>query len=205
MNRGVLPGMPAADDQEFIDYDQAKATQLFNDCNAADNWTKDQPLRIVFDKSFAGVEQWVPIFAQDLEAVGFKTELNGLESTAAIELYNKIDQWESHHRPGRRPGGRPIQDRELLRLRAERARGLAGIPEDCSINELYAQARQELDETKRTELFKQISSKINKGFDRVSFWTTNALSAKVKGLEGVQIPPNTREFITRAYKWTLTK
>ena len=62
---------------------------------------KNQPLRIVFDKSFAGVEQWVPICAQNLEAIGFKTELNGLETTAAIEYYNKIDEWDDRHRPGR--------------------------------------------------------------------------------------------------------
>jgi peptide/nickel transport system substrate-binding protein len=205
VNRGVLPGMPAADDQEFIDYDQAKATQLFNDCNATDNWTKDQPLRIVFDKSFAGVEQWVPIFAQDLEAVGFKTELNGLESTAAIELYNKIDQWEILIAQGGDQGVGPFKTESYFDCEQNEPAVWQAYLKDCEINKLYAQARKELDETKRTEIFKQISSRINKGFDRVSFWTTNALSAKVKGLQGVQIPPNTREFITGAYKWTLTK
>ena len=87
VNRGVLPGMPAADDQEFFDYDPVKAKELLD----SSAWDKTKPLRIVFDKSFAGVEQWIPVFAQDLEAIGFTTELNGLETTAAIEFYNKID------------------------------------------------------------------------------------------------------------------
>ena len=62
INRGVLPGMPPADDQPFIDYDPAKAKELLD----ASTWDKSKPLRIVFDKSFAGVEQWTPIMQQNL-------------------------------------------------------------------------------------------------------------------------------------------
>ncbi len=33
---------------------------------------------------------------QNLEAIGFKVELRGLETTAAIEEYNKIDDYDDH-------------------------------------------------------------------------------------------------------------
>ena len=117
INKGVLPGMPAADDQVLFDYDPAKAKELLD----ASSWDKSKPLRIVFDKSFAGVEQWAPIMQQNLEAIGFKVELMGLDTTAAIETYDKIDHLRRHHRPGRRAGRRPVPVADLLQLQADRA------------------------------------------------------------------------------------
>ena len=40
--------------------------------------------------------------------------------------------------------------------------------------------RKEFDEAKRTEIFKQIESILNKAVHHTSLWTTNALSAKNK-------------------------
>jgi len=54
-------------------------------------------------------------------------------------------------------------------------------------------------------IFKSISKMLAEEAEKISFWTTNALSAKAKGLQGVTIPPDTREFIVGAEKWTLTK
>jgi peptide/nickel transport system substrate-binding protein len=204
INRGVLPGMPPADDQEFFDYDAAKAADLFGQCNST-VWTKDQPLRIVFDKSFAGVEQWVPIFAQDLETAGFKTELLGFDSTAAVEYYNKIDDWEILIAQGGDQGVGPFKTESYYVCTQNEPAVWKAYLKDCKIGELFAEARRELDETKRTEIFKQISGIINKAVDRVSYWTTNALSAKAKGLQGVAIPSNTRTFIVGVQNWTLTK
>ena len=41
--------------------------------------------------------------------------------------------------------------------------------------------------------------------EKVSWWTTNALSAKTKRLDGVKIPPNTREFIVGVQNWVLIR
>lgn len=201
VNRGVVPGMPPADDQEYFDYDPVKAKELLD----SSSWDKNQPLRIVFDKSFAAVEQWVPIFAQDLEAIGFKTELIGLESTAAIEFYNKIDQWEVIIAQGGDQGVGPFRTQNYYNCdQVEPAVNKAYL-KDCKIDELFLQARREVDDAARTEIFKQISKITNLAVDRISYWTTNALSAKAKGLEGVNIPPNTREFIVGVQYWTFTK
>ena len=70
-------------------------------CSTRSTWDKSKPLRIVFDKSFAGVEQWVPILQQNLEAIGFTIELIGLETTAAIEILQQDRPVGDHHRPGR--------------------------------------------------------------------------------------------------------
>ena len=64
-------------------------------------------------------------------------------------------------------------------------------------------ARKELDDAKRTEIFKHVSKLINDEVEKVSWWTTNALSAKTKRLDGVTIPPDTREFITGVQNWVL--
>lgn len=201
INRGVLPGMPAADDQEYFDYDPVKAKELLD----GSSWDKSKPLRIVFDKSFAGVEQWTPIMQQNLQDIGFTVELNGMESTAAIDLYNKVDQWDIIVAQGGDQGVGPFKTQSYYNCKQTEPGVWKAYSKNCKIDELFIQARKELDPAKREAIFKQISKEVNNEVDKVSWWTTNALSAKVKGLQGVSIPPNTREFITGAYKWTLTK
>jgi len=201
INRGVLPGMPAADDQEYFDYNPEKAKQLLDESS----WDKSKPLRIVFDKSFAGVEQWTPIMQQNLEAIGFKVELIGLETTAAIEMYDKIDQFDVTIAQGGAQGVGPFESQIYFSCKQTEPAHFQTYSRNCAIDEGFVAARKELDPAKRTEIFKGISKLINDEVEKVSWWTTNALSAKVKGLEGVSIPPNTREFIVGVQNWTLTK
>jgi peptide/nickel transport system substrate-binding protein len=201
INRGVLPGMPAADDQEYFDYDPAKAKQLLD----ASSWDKSKPLRIVFDKSFAGVEQWTPIMQQNLEAIGFKVELMGLDTTAAIEMYDKIDQFDVTIAQGGAQGVGPFQSQIYFSCKQTEPAHFKTYSRNCAIDDAFVAARKEIDAAKRNEIFKGISKLINQEVEKVSWWTTNALSAKVKGLDGVTIPPDTREFIVGVQNWTLTK
>ena len=77
---------------------------------------------------------------------------------------------------------------------------------DCAIDDLYTQATAEFDEAKRTELFKQVESILNKAVFHTSLWTTNALSAKKKTLIGPKVPANTREWITsEVWNWYFTE
>jgi peptide/nickel transport system substrate-binding protein len=201
INRGVPPGMPPADDQEYFDYDAVKAKQLLDESS----WDKSKPLRIVFDKSFAGVEQWTPIMQQDLEAIGFKVELIGLDTTAAIDFYEKIDQYDVTIAQGGDQGVGPFRTQIYYSCKQEDPPHYKTYSRNCAIDEGFVAARKEVDAAKRTEIFKGISKLINEEVEKVSWWTTNALSAKVKGLDGVSIPPNTREFIVGVQNWTLTK
>ena len=131
INRGVLPGMPAADDQEFFDYDPAKAKQFLDESS----WDKSKPLRIVFDKSFAGVEQWMPIMQQDLEAIGFKVELIGLETTAAIEMYDKIDQFDVTIAQGGDQGVGPFRSQIYFSCKQEEPAHYKTYSRNCAIDE----------------------------------------------------------------------
>jgi peptide/nickel transport system substrate-binding protein len=201
INRGVLPGMPAADDQEFFDYDPVKAKQLLD----GSSWDKAKPLRIVFDKSFAGVEQWTPIMQQNLEAIGFKVELIGLDTTAAIEMYDKIDQFDVTIAQGGDQGVGPFRSQIYFSCKQVEPAHFKTYSRNCAIDDAFVAARKEIDPAKRTTIFKGISKLINQEVEKVSWWTTNALSAKVKGLDGVTIPPDTREFIVGVQNWTLTK
>ena len=201
INRGVLPGMPAADDQVYFDYDPAKAKQLLDESS----WDKSKPLRIVFDKSFAGVEQWTPIMQQNLEAIGFKVELIGLDTTAAIEMYDKIDQFDVTIAQGGDQGVGPFRSQIYFSCKQTEPAHFKTYSRNCAIDEGFVAARKEIDPAKRLEIFKRISKLINQEVEKVSWWTTNALSAKVKGLQGVNIPNDTREFIVGVQNWTLTR
>lgn len=199
INRGVLPGMPAADDQVFFDYDPVKAKTLLDESS----WDKSKPLRIVYDKSFAGVEQWAPIMQQNLEAIGFKVELMGLDTTAAIEMYDKIDQFDVTIAQGGAQGVGPFASQIYFSCKQTEPAHFKTYSRNCAIDDGFVAARKEIDEAKRTEIFKGLSKLINDEVEKVSWWTTNALSAKSKRLQGVTIPPDTREFITGVQNWTL--
>jgi peptide/nickel transport system substrate-binding protein len=199
INRGVMPGMPAADGQVFYDYDPAKAKQFLDEST----WDKAKPLRIVFDKSFAGVEQWTPIMQQNLEAIGFKVELIGLETTAAIEMYDKVDQYDVTVAQGGAQGVGPFASQIYFSCKQTEPAHYKTWSRNCAIDDAFVAARKEIDETKRTAIFKSISQMINDEVEKVSWWTTNALSAKSKRLDGVSIPPNTREFIVGVQNWVL--
>ncbi len=199
INRGVLPGMPAADDQVFFDYDPVKAKELLD----ASSWDKSKPLRIVYDKSFAGVEQWAPIMQQNLEAIGFKVELMGLDTTAAIEMYDKIDQFDVTIAQGGAQGVSPFASQIYFSCKQTEPAHFKTYSRNCAIDDGFVAARKELDPAKQKEIFKSVSKLINNEIEKVSWWTTNALSAKVKRLDGVTIPPDTREFITGVQNWVL--
>ena len=134
------------------------------------------------------VEQWVPIFAQDLEAIGFKTELNGLESTAAIEFYNKIDQWEIIIAQGGDQGVGPFRTQAYYNCdQVEPAVNKAYL-KDCEVDELFLQARREVDDAARTEIFKRISKILNVATDRVSLLDDECPERQGQGPRGRQHP-----------------
>ena len=204
INKGVTPGMPAADDQVFFNYDPARARAYFEKCTGSAQWDKTKPFRIVFDRSFAGVEQWAPVMQQNLEAVGFKVDLIGLETAAAGEYYNKLDSYEAIISQGGDQGLGPFRTQVSYDCKQVSPALYKAFYKDCHVTGLFAQARKEVDPAKRNEIFKQISGILNKAVDTISLWTTNALSAKSKRLHGVTVPPNTREFIIGVPNWTLT-
>ena len=201
INKGVLPGMPPADDQVLFNYDPAKAKALLD----ASTWDKSKPLRIIFDNSFAGVTEWTPIMQQNLEAIGFKVQLMSLDTATAVAQYDKIDTYDVTIAQGGDQGLSPFRTQLYYSCKQTDPAVWQTYSHNCAIDDGFVAARKELDPTKRNTIFKTISGLINKELDKASWWTTNALSAKTKALQGVSIPPNTREFIIGVQNWTLSR
>ena len=202
VNRGVNPGMPAADDQEYFGYDPDKAKAEL----AQSAWDKSQPLRIIFDTSFAGVKLWTPVMQQNLEAVGFKVELRGLETTAAIAEYDKIDAYDITVMQGGSNGVGWFVYAQSHNCHPEKLNPAwtTYIIDCANIDDVFAKAKVEPDDAKRLELTKSVSKFLNTVVDRTSLWTLNALSFKAKCLSGPVVPKNTREFIVGVQNWFFT-
>jgi ABC-type transport system substrate-binding protein len=201
INKGVLPGMPPDPSQELFTYDPAKAKQLLDESS----WDKSKPLRIIFDNSFAGVTEWTPIMQQNLEAIGFKVQLMGLDTATAVAQYDKVDTYDVTIAQGGDQGLSPFRTEQYYSCKQTDPAVWQTYSHNCAIDADFAAARKELDPTKRNAIFQNASLVINQELDKASWWTTNALSAKIKGLQGVSIPPNTREFIIGVQNWTLTR
>ncbi len=136
VNKGVNPGMPAADDQEFFVYDPAKAKEIL----ATSAWDLSKPLRIVFDNTFAGVTLWAPVMQQNLEAIGFKVELTGLETTAAIEAYNKLDTYDYYLMQGGSQGAGPFFQQPEYNCTLNTPAVYSGFLQDCNVDDLFKKA-----------------------------------------------------------------
>ena len=127
----------------------------------------------------------------------------GLETTAAIEMYDKIDQFDVTIAQGGAQGVSPFASQIYFSCKQTEPAHYQTYSRNCAIDEGFVAARKEIDDAKRTEIFKGLSKLIGDEVEKVSWWTTNALSAKTKRLDGVKIPPNTREFIVGVQNWVL--
>ena len=155
--------MPAADDQELFDYDPAKADgvprlpstgvgQEPSRCGSSS--TSRSPVSSSGSRSSRRTSR----------PIGFTTEINGLETTAAIEFYNKIDEWEIIIAQGGDQGVGPFRTQNYY-VRAPRPSRPSTRPTSrtATIDELFIElARPSSTRPKRTEIFKQVESILNK-------------------------------------------
>ena len=202
VNRGVLPGMPPADDQVFFDYDPAKAKQLLDDRRPG-----TRPSRCGSSSTSRS-----PVSSSGCRSCSRTSRRSASRpsSTASRHGRDRVLRQDRpvgrHDRPGRRPGRRAVPRRRSTTAASRPSRPTTRrTSKDCNIDELFLDARRELDPDEAERDLQADHKHHQRGGRQVSCWTTNALSAKVKGLEGVTIPPNTREFIVGVQNWTLTQ
>ena len=120
-------------------------------------------------------------------------------------MYDKIDQFDVTIAQGGAQGVGPFESQIYFSCKQTEPAHFKTYSRNCAIDDGFVAARKEIDPAKRLDIFKGISKLINQEVEKVSWWTTNALSAKAKGLAGVTIPPDTREFIVGVQNWTLTR
>ena len=201
LNRGVQPGMPAPADTEFIDYNPERATELLGESD----WDVSKPFRIAYDSNAPGLAQYMPIMQQQLEAIGMTVELLPIESAAFIDFWNQIEDWEVVVTYGGDQGVHPLRTQIQYKCNLDTPAYFQARKTDCRIDDMFVQARREPDDAKRQAIFEEITRILSSEGDYISFFTTNTLTAKVKGLSGLVIPSNSREFAVGAEKWTLTE
>lgn len=200
VNRGLHPGMPADDDAAFIDFDPEVARQLLEESD----WDPSQTFRIAFDPGASGVSQWLPIVQQQLQDIGMTVELVPVDTAGYIDFWNNVDEWEAVVTgPGGNQGVGPLNSQPQYQCGLDSPAYFQARQTNCAIDEMFVAARAEADDAARDVIFREISDLLLAEADWVSLWTTNNLSVKSKGLSGVNIPANAREFAVGAERWTL--
>ena len=194
LNKGVNPGMPAADGMEFFEFNVDKAKAHL----AKSSWDQSKPLRIIFDNTFAGVTTWTPVMQQNLEAIGFKVDLRGLETTAAIAEYDKIDDYDVTVMQGGDQGVGPFKQAAYYNCHPEKLNPrVEDLPDATARTSTTSSRRPSWSPTTPSVSTSTSRSRCT----RTRTWTRpasgplNALSFKSKCLTGPVIPKNTREFI----------
>ena len=87
---------------------------------------------------------------QNLEAIGFKVELMGLDTTAAIEMYDKIDQFDVTIAQGGAQGVGPFASQIYFSCKQTEPAHFKTYSRNCAIDEGFVAARKEIDPAKRT-------------------------------------------------------
>src|SRR4029079_9502080 len=125
---------------------------------AKSSWDLSKPLRIIFDNTFAGVTTWTPVMQQNLEAIGFKVDLRGFETTAAIAEYDKIDDYDVTVMQGGDQGVGPFKQAAYYNCHPQKLNPVwKTYLIDCpNIDDKFAAAKLEPDDAKRLDLYKQI-------------------------------------------------
>ena len=163
INRGVLPGCRRPMTRA-LHYDPAKAKQLLDEST----WDKSKPFRIVFDKSFAGVEQWTPIMQQNLQDIGFKVELIGLDTDGRDRDVRQDRQFDVTIAQGGAQGVGPFESQIYFSCKQTEPAHYKTYSRNCAIDDGFVAARKEIDAEKRTEIFKHISKLINDEVEKVA-------------------------------------
>ena len=151
INRGVLPGHARCRRPGVLRLRPGEGKQMLD----KSSWDKSKPLRIVFDKSFAGVEQWTPIMQQNLQDIGFKVELMVSTPRPRSRRTTRSTRSTSRSpRAARRVSGRSSRRSTSAASRPSRptTRPIRGTARSTTG---FVAARKEIDPEKRTEIFKR--------------------------------------------------
>jgi peptide/nickel transport system substrate-binding protein len=203
------PGFKTYDDLNQYAFDPQKAKDLLAAAQKDGKFDPSKTIRFAYATDLADGGKIAPIVKQQLEAVGFKIELNALD----IDTYNTWftssqyrDKWDLTFGAGGSEGLSP--SRSQIYFKCDQV-----APEDpvaqsgyynCDLRNLFLKARTQVDPAAQDETYHQAAKILNDDLPQMYLWQLAGVHAVNKRVQGVQVPSFERYVTIDASNWTVT-
>ena len=204
------PGFKTYDDLNQYPFDPQKAKDLLAAAQKDGKWDPSKAIRFAYATDLADGGKIAPIVKQQLEAVGFKIELNAID----IDTYNTWftssqyrDKWDLSFGAGGSEGLSPSRSQIYFKcdeLAPEDPVSQTGYY-NCDLRHLFLKARTQVDPAAQDQTYHEAAKILNEDVPQLYLWQLAGVHAVNKRVQGVQVPSFERYVTIDAANWTVTK
>jgi ABC-type transport system substrate-binding protein len=147
-----------------------------------------------------------PIVKQQMEAVGFKVELNAVD----IDTYNTMftssasrDKWDLSFGAGGSEGLSPSRSQIYFKCGDEDPVAQTGYY-NCDLRALFLKARTQVDAAAQDDTYHQAARILNEDVPQLYLWQLAGVHAVNKRVQGLEVPSFERYALIDASNWSVT-
>ena len=204
------PGFKEYDDLNKYAFDPQKAKDLLAAAVADKKVDLSKTIRFMYATDLADGGKIAPIVKQELEAVGFKVELNAVD----IDTYNTLSttsanrgKYEMSFGAGGSEGLSPSRSEIYFDCDTPNVEDpVAGAGyQNCDLRNLFLKARTQVDPAAQDDTYHQIAKILNDEVPQLYLWQLAGVHAVNKRVQGVQVPSFERYVTIDAVNWSVTQ
>ena len=165
-------------------------------------------IRFMYATDLADGGKVAPIVKQQLEAVGFKVELNAVD----IDTYNSLATDERDPRPvrhvvrrRRQRGPQPVAFADLLQVRRRGSGRPSPATTTATCADLFHKARTQVDPAAQDDTYHQVAQILNDDVPQLYLWQLAGVHAVNKRVQGLEVPSFERYVTIDAINWSVTQ
>jgi ABC-type transport system substrate-binding protein len=201
------PGFKEYDDLNKYEFSVDKAKELLAAAKADGKFDPTKTIRFMYATDLADGGKVAPIVEQQLEAAGFKVELNAVD----IDTYNALatvsasrDKYDMSFGAGGSEGLSPSRSEIYFKCGNEEPLGQSGYI-NCDLRDLFKKARTQVDATAQDDTYHQIAKILNEDLPQMYLWQLAGVHAVNKRVQGVQVPSFVRYVTIDAANWSVAQ
>jgi ABC-type transport system substrate-binding protein len=200
------PGFKEYDDLNTYEFNVDTAKSLLAAAQGEGKFDSAKTIRFMFASDLADGGKIAPIVQQQLQAAGFKVELNAVD----IETYNAIattnekrDTWDLSFGAGGSEGLSPSRSEIYFKCGDEDPIAGPGYY-NCDLRDLFKKARTIVDPAAQDEVYHEIARLLNDEVPQMYLWQLAGVHAVNKRVQGLQVPSFERYATIDAPSWSVT-
>ena len=200
------PGFKEYDDMNKYEFNVDTAKSLLAAAQTDGKFDPADPIRFMYATDLADGGKVAPIVKQQLEAAGFKVELNAVD----IDTYNSLattsatrDQYDMSFGAGGSEGLSPSRSEIYFKCGDEDPLGQSGYI-NCDLRDLFKKARTQVDPAAQDETYHQVARILNEDVPQMYLWQLAGVHAVNKRVQGLQVPSFERYVTIDVLDWSVT-
>jgi peptide/nickel transport system substrate-binding protein len=200
------PGFKEYDDMNKYEFNVDTAKSLLAAAQSDGKFDPTKTIRFMYATDLADGGKVAPIVKQQLEAAGFKVELNAVD----IDTYNSLattsatrDQYDMSFGAGGSEGLSPSRSDIYFKCGDEDPLGQSGYF-NCDLRDLFNKARTQVDPAAQDETYHQVARILNEDVPQLYLWQLAGVHAVNKRVQGLQVPSFERYVTIDVIDWSVS-